>query len=258
MVTMMSWPVLVPVRHHGDGSRPVQRHPGLSAFLHQVVLVTAAMVAYFGIRNLTAGSAQTAFANAERLLRLERTLRIAWENTGQAAIIGRENLVTLLNWIYIWGHWPVILTAAICLYLLRRRDYYVLRDAMFISGGIGFLLFALLPVAPPRLLGLGLIDTVTQQSHAYRTLQPPGLTNQYAAFPSLHLLLGIVLFQASKRLAVRLFAVCSPLAMATAVVLTANHFVVDVIAGAGVVLISLWLSRRLHPKPVPLAPAQLP
>jgi hypothetical protein len=43
------------------------------------------------------------------------------------------------------------------------------------------------PVAPPRLLELGLVDTVTSRSDAYRALQPPGLTNQYAALPSLHI-----------------------------------------------------------------------
>ncbi len=223
----------------------------MSAFAHQVVLVAAAMLAYFGIRNLTAGSAQTAFANAERLHDLERSLRLSFEGTLQAAVVGSDALVTLFNWVYIWGHWPVILTAAVVLFLKRRGDYFVLRDAMFISGAVGFLLFALLPVAPPRMLDLGLVDTVTQQSNAYRALQPPGLTNQYAAFPSLHvgwnILLGAVLFQTSRLPLVRLFAVLSPAAMTAAVVLTANHFVLDVAAGAILVLISLWVSRRLHP-----------
>ncbi|MFN0155974.1 MAG: phosphatase PAP2 family protein [Gaiella sp.] len=251
------------VAAHGWRRGPAGRvRPGLVAFLHQVALVAGAMLAYFGIRNLTVGSAADAFANAKRLLEFEQALNMAWEEAGQAAVVGSDVAVMLLNWVYIWGHWPVILTSAVALYLLRRHDYYVLRDALFISGAVGFVLFALLPVAPPRMLDAGFVDTVTEQSNAYRALQPPGLTNQYAAFPSLHLgwnlLLGVVLYHATRRLLVRLFAVGSPLAMAAAVVLTANHFIIDVVAGAVLVLIALWVSRRLHPAPDQGASPQLP
>ena len=153
--------------------------------VRQAALIGAAMLAYFGVRNLTVGSADEAFANARSLVRLQDRLGLDWEHAIQGLVVDRGELVTLSNWIYIWGHWPVILSTAVALYVFRRRSFYVLRNAMFISGAVGFLFFALLPLAPPRLLGLGLVDTVTEQSNAYRALQPPGLTNQYAAFPSL-------------------------------------------------------------------------
>jgi hypothetical protein len=41
-----------------------------------------------------------------------------------------------------WGHWPAILSTAIVLYLYRRERYYLLRNALFVSGTIGFLFFA--------------------------------------------------------------------------------------------------------------------
>ncbi len=154
--------------------------------VRETPLIAAAIFVYFGIRNWTAGNAGEAFGNSDALLRLERGVGMAWEKGLQSQIIGSDTLVTLANWVYIWGHWPVILLAAGALFVFRRERYYLLRNALFISGAIGFLFFALLPVAPPRLLGLGLVDTVSQHSHAYRALQPPGLTNQYAAFPSLH------------------------------------------------------------------------
>jgi hypothetical protein len=213
----------------------------------EVVLVTIAMLVYFGIRNATAGSGKPAVANAEWLYSLEQKLGLAWEKAFQSAVIGSDLLVDLSNWVYIWGHWPVILPSAVLLFLLRRPHYYRLRNAMFISGAIGFLLFGLFPVAPPRLCDLGLVDTVTANSEAYRALQPPGLTNQYAAFPSLHagwnVLLGIILFQAWHHPVIRAFAILSPIAMALAVVTTANHFVIDVAVGVLVVMVGLWLSR---------------
>jgi hypothetical protein len=212
-----------------------------NGLLREVALVAGAMLVYFGVRNLTAGAPDEAFGNAARIVDFERWLGIDWEDAVQASIVGSDFLVMLANWIYIWGHWPVILVSGAALFVLQRDRYRLLRNAMFVSGALGFAFFALFPAAPPRLLDLGLVDTVTQHSHAYRALQPPGLTNQYAAFPSLHVgwnvLVGIVLFGATNHLAVRVFAVLSPPAMMFAVVATANHFVLDVVAGVAVVLV---------------------
>jgi len=217
--------------------------PNRRGFLREAALVAAAMLAYFLVRNLTVGSAEEAFANAERIVDVEQWAHIGWEEDVQASIAGRDFPVMLANWIYIWGHWPVIIGTAIALHRYRPERYHLLRNALFVSGAIGFLFFALFPVAPPRLLDLGLVDTVTEQSQTYRALQPPGLTNQYAAVPSLHVgwnaLVGIVLLTTTTHLAVRVFAVASPLAMGFAVIATANHFVVDVAAGLLVVLVGL-------------------
>lgn len=237
----------------GPGGRPEpQGGSGVRGLAREVALIAFAMLLYFGIRNFTVGSAPTAFANADRLVALERDVGIDWEDALQSATVSSDAIVTLANWVYIFGHWPVILGVATALYLYRRRHYYLLRNAMFASGLIGFLFFAFFPVAPPRLLDLGLVDTVTERSDAYRALQPPGLTNQYAAFPSLHagwnLLVAIVVVMAVASLALRAVALALPIAMSLAVVVTANHFVIDVAGGVAVVLIGLavaiFLQRR--------------
>jgi hypothetical protein len=224
-------------------------HHGL---VREVGLVAFAIVAYFAIRNATVGGADEATENAGWILDLERSLGIAWEEPIQGLIVGSDVLVMLVNWVYIWGHWPVILGAATALFLYRRDRYYLLRNALFVSGGIGFLFFAFFPVAPPRLFDPALVDTVTNESSSYRALQPPGLTNQYAAFPSLHfgwnVVAGVVLFLAATHLVVRVFAVVGPLAMAFAVVATANHFVLDVAGGLVVVAIGLAAAIALRPR----------
>lgn len=218
------------------------------ALVREIALATVAALTYFGVRNLTVGAEAEAFANADRVERLEVHARIAWEQPLQDAVLGQDSLVTMLNWIYIWGHWPVIITTAVLLYRLHPERYVLLRNAMFLSGGIGFLFFALLPVAPPRLVDPSLIDTVTLHSEAYRALQPPGLTNQYAAFPSLHfgwnLLVGVAVWGATRSAVLRLLSIVGPAAMAGAVVLTANHYVLDLVGGAIVVLFALWVVRR--------------
>jgi hypothetical protein len=59
-------------------------------------------------------------------------------------------------------------------------------------------------------------------------------------------------FRASRHWALRLFAVAMPMAMAFAVVATANHYVIDVIVGVALVLAALAVQhatvvpRRIH------------
>jgi membrane-associated phospholipid phosphatase len=228
---------------------PVRPRPTAIVVAHETAMIAVAALAYIGIRAVTEGRTEVAVHNALELIRLQQALGVAWETWFQSLIIGSDALVALANWVYIYGHWPVIATVAVVLFLARRDRYRLLRNAVFISGAIGFLFFAFVPLAPPRLLSLGLVDTVAEQSAAYRALQPPALANQFAAMPSLHfgwnLLVGIVVFGTTRRLLVRAFAVLLPAAMAVAVVATANHFVLDVVVGAVVVLVGLALAVRI-------------
>lgn len=218
------------------------------ALLREILLAAAAALTYFGVRNLTVGAADEAFSNADRLMRLEESARIAWEQPLQDALLDHGAVVTIFNWIYIWGHWPVIVTAAVLLYRAQPARYLVLRNGIFLSGAIGFLFFALLPVAPPRLVDPSLLDTVTLHSGAYRALQPPGLTNQYAAFPSLHfgwnLLVAIAVWGATRNVLLRVLSILGPAAMSVAVVVTANHYVLDPVGGMVVVLFALRVVSR--------------
>src|SRR5690606_6334860 len=133
-------------------------------------------------------------------------------------------LTTAANWVYIWGHWPVIAITLLWLHRRQPREFVRLRNAMFVSGAIGLVIFALYPVAPPRHLPDRFVDTVTELSRSYRVLQPPSLINEYAAVPSLHmgwnLLIGIFLFRYSRLWLVRAVGVVSPLLMGLAIVAT--------------------------------------
>ena len=141
----------------------------------------------------------------------------------------------LINWIYIWGHWPVIVATMIWLAWRHRRVFLRLRDGMLVSGAIGLIVFASYPVAPPRLADGDVVDTVTRSSDSYRVLQPPAFVNQYAAMPSLHsgwdLLVGIAIVTAATTVWLRVVGVLLPASMLLAVVATGNHFVLDVVAG---------------------------
>jgi hypothetical protein len=218
----------------------------------QVLVVAAGIFVYFRIRGITDASVDIAHAHADEIVALERWLGVDVEGVVQAPVAASQTLATAANWVYVWGHWPVILATMIWLVWHHRDAFLRLRDAMLVSGFLGMAVFVSYPVAPPRLVDLGLVDTVTESSEAYRYLQPPAFVNQYAAMPSLHagwdLLVGLAIVSAATTVGFRAVGVIMPLLMVWAVVATANHYVLDVVAGIVLVLIgravALSLERR--------------
>ena len=194
--------------------RLVGRRSRNRAAQRELAIFAVAYVVYFGVRAATQRDVDTAFRNAASLIRFERSVGIACSGPDR---------------------------------------YYTLRNACMLTGLAGLAVFALFPVAPPRLLATPLVDTVTLRSPGYRLLRRPSLMNEYAAMPSFHagwnLLGGIVVFGATRNVAARAFAVVMPVAMAFSVVATANHFVIDVVAGSAIALaalpvLRLWDGRR--------------
>ena len=218
--------------------------------LGQVFLVALGITTYFGIRGRTEASVDLALAHADDVASAEAALGVAAEAAVQAPVTASPPLATLANWVYVWGHWPVILTVMAWLVVRHRDVFRRLRDGMLVSGFLGMLVFVTYPVAPPRLAGLGLVDTVTESSSAYRYLQPPAFVNQYAAMPSLHvgwdLLVGVAVVSATTTVWLRTFGVVMPLLMTWAVVATANHYVLDVVAGIALVVVGHVVASKLE------------
>ena len=235
-----------------SSSRDRER-PRAADIAKQVALVAVAGALYFGVRYLTTGSDGVAVANARRILDLEAVLGIDIEQSVQAAVMGSRFVVTAFNWVYMWAHWPVIVGTFAWLYFKAPEDYARFRNALFVSGAVGLVVFALFPVAPPRLLHDGFVDTITEWSTIYRVLQPPSLVNKYAAVPSFHVgwnvLAAVFLWRNMSLRRLRPLALVSPIAMTLAVVFTANHYVFDAVAGVAVASLGLWVGWRLaHPR----------
>ena len=213
----------------------------------EILLIAPAIFVYFAVRGLVVARDEIAFTNADSIIRFQTRLGLFHEPTLQAWILGSDFLVRLVNWIYIWGHWPVVVGTLVWLIIRRPETFSIYRNAFLISGIIAMFIFATYPVAPPRLVGdLDVVDTVTEQSNSYRVLQPPALTNPYAAMPSLHfgwnLLMGIALIRESRTRPMRLFGYAMPVMMFIGIVFTANHYFVDGVVGGLLVAASLWIS----------------
>lgn len=188
----------------------------------EVGIIAIAYFAYFGVRGLTEGNFGQAVSNALAIVAIERSLGFFVEPALQSIIVGSEWLVNLANWVYLFGHWPVIIITGTWLYRSKRDRYRLYRNALIISGVIGLLIFMIFPVAPPRLIGTAFVDTVTEYSNLYHVLQSAWLTNQLAALPSLHfgwnLLVGVVLVREARHPAFRALGVITPLIMLAAII----------------------------------------
>ena len=224
-----------------------------SGLLREMALVIFAYFTYFAVRGLTLSSEARAVENAEKVVGFERAIGLFREPAMQSAILDDRWIVNLMNWMYVWGHWPLIILVAAWLYLNLPPTYRLFRNAFVISGAIGLVCFALFPVAPPRLANVDIVDTVTLHSNSYRVLQPPGLVNQYAAVPSLHfgwnLLIGIVLFTKGQTVIARAAGLLIPPEMFLAIVLTANHYIIDAVLGGVVALVGLAIAYAVTRSP---------
>jgi len=234
-----------------------------SGFGWQILLLTPPGLLYFFVRDLSAGQERAAFANAASIVDLQKSLGLDWESTLQQRILDTNWIVSVMNWVYIYGHFPVILGSLVLLFGMSRRNFITLRNALVVSGTIGLVCFALYPVAPPRLFDPTVFfDSLGELSSSYQVLQNPKVTNQFAAVPSFHVgwnvLVAIAVFRASSFRLLRLVAVAFPLLMMAAVILTANHWLLDIVAGLSVAFIGIvgakLLDRLAHRfVPVPLA-----
>lgn len=237
-----------PATPTGAGRRAGRSATGRRELALQVGLIAGAALAYFMVRGLTEGSVSTANDHGRDVLAVEAALGVDAEEGLQGLVLGSDALVMLFNWIYIWGHWPAIGATLIWLHRSHPTRFVQLRNALFVSGAIGITIFVLYPVTPPRLLDVGIVDTVTEHSNSYRVLQPPSLTNKYAALPSLHvgwnLLIGLAVYSSAANRFMRGLGVLSPFAMIAAVILTGNHFVLDAAGGLVVAAVGWLVATR--------------
>jgi membrane-associated phospholipid phosphatase len=228
-----------------------KRQPGWS----QLLVVAGAFGFYELAHLLTDQRRRAALWHAREVLSLERLLGIDWEHSAQSVSLHSAILLTAANGIYTWMYWPVIFGALVLTWRFDRRYYAVLRDGMLLSGAAGLLVFIFYPVAPPRMLPR-FTNTIANGSLEHAVVHG-SIADSYAALPSFHagwVALGAAILALSagrsratpgRTVALGLAVVTSAL-MAAAVVVTANHFVLDALSGIGLALGCGYVAARLH------------
>ena len=192
-----------------------------------------------------------AVSNGWGVIRLESALALNHESFIQQ-IIARLSLGLLiaLTYFYAVGMWLGLASTAVVLFIKTRVAYVQLRRTFMLTMILGAVVFAVYPLAPPRFMpGLGMTDTVTLLG-----LDPAAPNsnsaisyNRFAAMPSLHyawaLLVMIAAFRSGGR-GVIIAGFSFQLLMFVAIIATANHYILDALAGALLLVIAMYIARQ--------------
>jgi hypothetical protein len=224
--------------------------PARSRWWVELLAIAWLLFLYDAVNNLAPLRLPVALGNARGILHVERLLHIDPELSLDRWLAGHQTLGLILSDYYDNAHFVVTLGLLGWLWWKRADLYRPLRNSLVLVNVIGFVVFWLLPVAPPRMLD-GFADIVAS-THAFGSWHSGALAssaNQLAAMPSLHMAWAgwctVALWRMSERRWVRIVAVLYPCLTALAVLSTGNHFLLDILGG----LLALALSVLLVGSP---------
>jgi hypothetical protein len=203
---------------------------------------------YDAITNLAPLRLHVALAHGQGVLSLEQSLHIDPERTLDRWLAAHHTLALMVSDYYDNAHFVVTLALLGFLWWRRTDSYRPLRNALVLVNVLAFIVFWLFPVAPPRMLP-GFVDVVasTHAIGSWHTGALASAANQLAAMPSLHIAWAVwctlALWQISTRPWVRVVAVVYPCLTAFAVLLTGNHYTLDILGGLIAIAVSVLLVR---------------
>jgi hypothetical protein len=192
-----------------------------------------------------------AYKHAFQVLYLERIMHIDVELSVQRVVLQRMPwLMSVLSRVY-YSH--IALGVAFLAYgytYFPRGQFYKIRRTIALENVIAFCIVTLWRCAPPRLLPeeFGYIDVLHDS-----TANTAWTQNSYrliiAAMPSLHfansLFMGWSLSNFSPHRILSIIAPIWPVMMGLTIVATANHFILDAIVGACVLLAAYRFNRAI-------------
>lgn len=229
--------------------RRVLSRPNL---LLELLLIRVVYSAYAHVRLAATAGRATAERHGRQIHSAEQWLHIDVEHRINHAVAGVGRLRDFFDYYYSTFHFVVPLAILAVLYVRRPADYRWARSTLGFATLLALVGFWLYPLAPPRLMpGLGFIDTV----HGVQDFTKPdygaltAVTNQYAAMPSLHfgwsLWCGVIIVLLAPKAWMKALGVLHPLLTVSAIVATANHWVLDAVGGAAVVALGFLIAYAL-------------
>jgi hypothetical protein len=223
----------------------------------ELPLIAVVYGLYTCARLLVRGDVDDAIEHGIDILHLEQLMKIDPERWLNRLFTNYRSFGIPADFWYASLHYVV--TPAVLVWLWRRRpsQYRLARTWLMITTLLGLVGFTLMPTAPPRLLtsGHGFIDTMAQYGsygwwggNASTPRGLGGMTNEFAAMPSLHvgwsLWCGFMLWRYGRSPVLRALGVIYPLGTTLVVMGTGNHYLLDAVAGAMVLSVSYLLAPR--------------
>lgn len=231
---------------------PVRRRPRIA---FELLTLGWLLVVYDQIRSHAEVRGASAIATGRQVLRLETWAHLDVElalNTWTSA--HRFVTVAAASW-YQYAHLSVTMGVLVWCWWRRPALYRWARTSLVLVNVVGLFTFLLLPVAPPRLLpGTAYVDSGVQAGFGAGPLSPVQ-ADQYGAMPSLHVgwavWVAVVCVVALRPHRLARLWLLYPCVTTVVILLTANHYVLDAVAGLLAVTVALLHARvpgwgRLH------------
>jgi hypothetical protein len=216
----------------------------------EILLIGFCYLTFALVKNLTDPSpVLKAVTNGWGVLELEAALAIDIEAYVQQVIARiSHGAVIATTYFYAVGMWVGLIAMAVFAFVKNRTVYVDLRRTFVLSMIFAAVVFALYPLAPPRFMpGLGMTDTVTllgldPAPHSDSTIS----YNRFAAMPSLHYAWALLVMIGAFRVGGKWFKLGGfvyQALMFIAIIATANHYVLDALAGALLLMVALYVNR---------------
>lgn len=237
--------------------------------------------------------ASVAFEHARQIIDLERTLGLYFEASLQRWYLDLPAMGLIRVWNIFYGTAHFVVTAGALLWLYRtdKARYPRWRNTLLVTTAVAIVGFASYSLMPPRLLDdpgkygacrlyapeaassappgdksvegcdrYGYVDTLVVHGGwiSFDDEKAAGLTNQYAAMPSMHIgwsvWSALVLVPMMRRGWARVLAWSYPLLTLFTIIVTANHYWIDAIGGLAALAVGAtvarWLTARFQARQV--------
>lgn len=235
----------------------------------EVALGVGLYLLYDELRSRAAGSGTAALQHAYDVVRVERAVGLLHERRIQQAFIDWAPFMSAWNVYYGTIHFVVPVVALVTLWRRDPERYVVWRNILLVMLALGLLGFWAYPLMPPRLMParFGFVDTAAEFFNfgpQRRVVLVDGIPdaasratfgNLFAAMPSLHVgwatWSSLALLPVVRSRVIRVLLVLYPFVTTFAIVVTANHWLLDAVGGWAALAIAwavvhLW-ERRQRP-----------
>ncbi|WP_291377482.1 phosphatase PAP2 family protein [Demequina sp.] len=216
----------------GTASSLWRRH---RPWMTEIGLIIGLYYLYSVMRSASPDRVSVAMSNANLVENAQRAVGLDMELALNQLFVRNQWLADAASYWYQITH--MVVTAGVLLWLWqRRREHYgALRTSLALLMVSGLATYWLFPLAPPRFALHGTVDTMAANPVLFAGQESvTGLANLYAAMPSLHVgwavwcALAVVMTTRSRWWNL---AWLYPLTTTYVVIGTANHYLLDAVAG---------------------------
>jgi len=248
----------VAAAQHGNGGWPttILERAGWAIWrvVSRIAIILGILTVYSWFRKTYfIRPAELAYANALDIIELQRLLGIAvtrLEIPLQQRVLEHAWLIDFFNAYYRQFKPALYICVALCLLLAPARFGHIFRIFLLVTL-IALPMYAIYPLAPPRLMGpygFEFVDTLAVYGGAPSTSAGVSGANQFAAMPSMHIgwttIAAMWLAAAIPRWRIGLIVGMLHVAMmCVTVVVTGNHYVLDIVAGFAVAGAAVFVAR---------------